>query len=294
MSTNVDVEETQALRIGDPATRPGDDTGRRAIAPPSSGPSPHTVRAPFRSRMPLEARRPASGRRRRAAIFSLEGSLVDSREARLLAWLVALHDCGHDVSLEMLRPLSGMGASALILTATGLRSDSPEGERIMHRHSEIFRTWYLPRLLPFVGTRRLLQRLRRDGIRVYAVIPEDPREATELVRASGSGDLLDDVVLAGLHESESYLEAVEDAATRSGCSRDGVVLVGDTPHDIAVGRRLGIDVIALRCGGWSVDSLRGAVAIYDDPRDLLAHYASSPFASGSDTRYADRELHLTH
>lgn len=288
------IEGVQAFRIGEPATRVSDDVGRRAIAPPSSGPSPHAARAPFRSRLPLEARRPVSGRRRRAAIFPLEGTLVDSREARLLAWLVALHECGHDFSLEMLRPLSGMGPAALVLTATGLSIDTPEGERILQRHAEIFRTWYLPRLLPFVGTRRLLQRLRRDGIRTLAVIPEDPREAADLVRASSAGDLLDDVVRAGTHEDESFLEAVQAAVLRSGCPRDSVVLVGDTPHDVAVGQRLGIDVVALRCSGWTHDALQGAVAVYDDPRDLLARYASSPFASGTDVRYADREVHVAH
>lgn len=287
-------EGVTAFRIGEPATRVSDDVGRRAIAPPTSGPSPHTVRAPFRSRLPLESRRTTTGRRRRAAIFPLEGTLVDSREARLLAWLVALHDCGHDLSLEMLRPLSGMGPAALVLTATGHSTDSPEGARILERHAEIFRTWYLPRLLPFVGTRRLLQRLRRDGIRTLAIIPEDPREAADLTRASGVGDLLDDVVRAGSHESESYLEAVRQAVARSGCSRDGAVLVGDTPHDVAVAERLGIEVVALRCSGWSSEALRGATAIYDDPRDLLSRYASSPFASATELARGDREQPVAH
>jgi phosphoglycolate phosphatase-like HAD superfamily hydrolase len=40
--------------------------------------------------------------------------------------------------------------------------------------------------------------------------------------------------------------------------------------------RAGIRVIALRCGGWSEDELRGAAAIYRDPADLLAHLDKSP------------------
>ena len=37
-------------------------------------------------------------------------------------------------------------------------------------------------------------------------------------------------------------------------------------------------MVALRCGGWSDADLAGAVAVYDDPTDLLVHYEESPFA----------------
>ncbi len=39
-----------------------------------------------------------------------------------------------------------------------------------------------------------------------------------------------------------------------------------------------IPTIAFRCGGWSDDDLRGAIAIYNDPADLLAQYDTSPLA----------------
>jgi phosphoglycolate phosphatase-like HAD superfamily hydrolase len=38
-----------------------------------------------------------------------------------------------------------------------------------------------------------------------------------------------------------------------------------------------VPAVALRCGGWTDDGLRGALAVYDDPADLLAHYDDSPF-----------------
>lgn len=40
----------------------------------------------------------------------------------------------------------------------------------------------------------------------------------------------------------------------------------------------GIKIIAFRCGGWSDRDLQGAIAIYDGPADLLAHYDESPVA----------------
>src|SRR5205814_1747340 len=54
-------------------------------------------------------------------------------------------------------------------------------------------------------------------------------------------------------------------------------LLGDTPYDVESGRRAGVVVIALRCGGWSDKDL-AADAIYDDPADLLAKLDRSPLA----------------
>lgn len=294
MSTRLEIHDVKAIRVADPAPGVTEEITRRAIAPLSGGQSPHAVRTPFRTRLPLEARRVLRSRRRRAAIFALEGTLVDSQEARVLAWLVAMHDCGYDVSLELLRPLMGMGPGELIPTATGLSANSEEARRILVRHTQVFRTWYLPRLLPFVGTRRLLHRMKRDGLRTLAVVSANGQEAAELVRACGAGDLLDDVITAGDDApNATFAHALEMAVARSGAGRDGAVLVGNSPFDVAVGRRVGVDVVALRSGGWSLETLQGALAVYEDVQDLLARYGSSPFGS-SDTRNPDRELDLVH
>jgi len=56
------------------------------------------------------------------------------------------------------------------------------------------------------------------------------------------------------------------------------VMVGDTPYDVEAATRAGVRTIAFRCGGWGDRDLRGAIAIYDGPWDLLAHLDSSPLA----------------
>jgi phosphoglycolate phosphatase-like HAD superfamily hydrolase len=53
-------------------------------------------------------------------------------------------------------------------------------------------------------------------------------------------------------------------------------MIGDTPYDIEAAAKLDIPTIAVRCGGYQDADLAGAVAIYDDPADLLAHYDESP------------------
>ena len=50
---------------------------------------------------------------------------------------------------------------------------------------------------------------------------------------------------------------------------DQVVMLGDTPYDIESAAHVDVAVIALRCGGWGDAELEGALAVYDDPADLL-------------------------
>ncbi len=55
-------------------------------------------------------------------------------------------------------------------------------------------------------------------------------------------------------------------------------MIGDTRYDIESAGRAGVGVIAVRCGGWDDAGLAGALAIYNDPADLIARYGDSPLA----------------
>ncbi len=80
-----------------------------------------------------------------------------------------------------------------------------------------------------------------------------------------------------LHSNDAHAQAFVEAALRkTGVPAEQVMMLGDTPYDVEAAARAGIRLIALRTGGWSDSDLHGAVAIYDDPRDLLEHYEASP------------------
>jgi phosphoglycolate phosphatase-like HAD superfamily hydrolase len=59
-----------------------------------------------------------------------------------------------------------------------------------------------------------------------------------------------------------------------GISPADAVAVGDTRFDVEAAGKAGLNTIALLCGGTSESVLReaGAIAIYRDPADFLAHY----------------------
>ena len=67
----------------------------------------------------------------------------------------------------------------------------------------------------------------------------------------------------------------------AGITPDRAIMLGDTPYDVVAAQEAGVPCVALRCGGWDLPNLDGAIAIYDDTADLLRNLDRSPFAKRS-------------
>ena len=70
---------------------------------------------------------------------------------------------------------------------------------------------------------------------------------------------------------------MQAALEKAGVTAEQAMMLGDTPYDVGAATRAGVDIVAVRCGGWDGEDLQGAIAIYDDPMDVLRHYSTSPF-----------------
>jgi phosphoglycolate phosphatase-like HAD superfamily hydrolase len=55
------------------------------------------------------------------------------------------------------------------------------------------------------------------------------------------------------------------ALKKLGLPADEAVMLGDTPYDVEAASKLGVAVIAFRCGGWHDRDPAGARAVYDGP-----------------------------
>lgn len=60
-------------------------------------------------------------------------------------------------------------------------------------------------------------------------------------------------------------DIVQAALDRLNIPASQVVMLGDTAYDIESANQAGVDVIALRCGGFDDSQLENAIAIYNDP-----------------------------
>jgi HAD superfamily hydrolase (TIGR01509 family) len=217
----------------------------------------------------------------RGILFDVDGTLVDSNIAHAKAWHDTFTEAGLDGGdIERLRHLIGMGGDKLLPTAVQIEKESPDGQRLAKRRSEIFKTRYLEGVQPFPDAGQLVRTLRDRGWTLGVATSAEADELRALLAKVDAEWLVERAASSkDVKASKPDPDVVHSALDRIGMPADEVALIGDTPYDIEASLRGGIKVIALRCGGWGDEDLGRATAIYDDPSDLLANLDSSPLVA---------------
>jgi beta-phosphoglucomutase-like phosphatase (HAD superfamily) len=128
-----------------------------------------------------------------AAIFDIDGTLIDSVEGHARAWEAAFKEFGFDVELAAVRRQIGKGSDQLLPAL--LRPDQIErvGEAIDSRQGELFKARYLAGVQPHPGVRELFEQLREDGVkRVLGSSgkPEDVEQAEAIADITGLVDAM--------------------------------------------------------------------------------------------------------
>ena len=100
-----------------------------------------------------------------------------------------------------------------------------------------------------------------------------PDEMEELLKIAQANDFFDQKASSkDASRSKPDPDVVQAALAKLNLSAGEVVMIGDTPYDIEGASKAGVAAIGLRSGGWSDDKLKGAIAVYDDPADLLKNF----------------------
>lgn len=211
-------------------------------------------------------------------LLDIDGTLLLSNEAHARAWVDAYAELGYTVALEKIVPLIGMGGDRLMKTLTPeLDEGEGKGQEIKQRRQDIFLARYAPSLCASPGSRELVLRMKEEGLTLTVATSAHDRELQALLEAAQVEDLVHETTTSNeADRSKPAPDIVQVALEKSKQRPDQVVMLGDTPYDVESAGRAGVGVIALRCGGHGDDELADALAIYDDPADLLAHYDESP------------------
>ncbi len=210
-------------------------------------------------------------------LLDIDGTLIDSNDAHARTWMEALLAHDFEVNYLQIREAVGMGGDNFLPKVAYLRSESTLGKAISQTRSEIFKAKYLATLHAFPQVKELLTRLHDDGLKLVVATSAKPDEADALLKLTGASDLID--VIATTEDAEHSKPApdiLQAALQKSGLSANEVVMLGDTPYDVESAQKAGIASLGVRCGGWTAPDLKGALAVYNDPADLLAQYDESP------------------
>ena len=215
-----------------------------------------------------------------SVLLDVDGTLVDSNDAHAHAWVSAFNEAGLHVDFDRVRHCIGMGADKLLPEVSGLHENDPLGKRIATRRGDIFLQQWLPRLKPQRDAARLLAALKARGFTLVAASSAKRDELEPLLDIAGGTGLMDEQTSTDdADASKPEPDIIHAALERASARPSEAVMIGDTPYDVEAATRAGVRTIAFRCGGWSDDRLRDAIAIYDGPWDLLARLDSSPLVA---------------
>ena len=211
-----------------------------------------------------------------AFLFDLDGTLVDSVYNHVRAWHVALTEEGIPLSVWRIHRKIGMSGglfTAQLEREVGRPIEEAVRQRLRDRHAELFRL-LSDEIVPLPGAPELLKTLTElelpwaiatSGRMITAEanlvrLGLDPEQATVVTR---------DQVQYAKPDPDLFVEA----ARRLGVSTRGSYVIGDSIWDMIAAARCGALGIGLLSGGYGREELEraGALRVYDDPADMLAH-----------------------
>jgi HAD superfamily hydrolase (TIGR01549 family) len=217
-----------------------------------------------------------------AAIFDLDGTLVDSNELHVQAWQETFRHFGKEFPLERLREQVGKGGDQYLPVFLNEKEMREIGKPVDEFRGKIFKKKYLSEVRPFPRVRELLERVHSDGKKIALASSGKADEVEYYQKLIGIGNLVDCQTTADDVAHSKPKPDVFIAALRmlGHLSPEQAIAIGDTPYDIEAAKKIDLATIALLCGGFPEGELRdaGAVAVFRDPADLLDHYYQSPLA----------------
>ena len=212
----------------------------------------------------------------RAFFFDIDGTLVDSNELHVDSWERAFRKFGREFPREALHAQIGKGSDQYLPEFLTPDEINRFGKELDHYRSDLFRKEYLPRVRPFPKVHELFQRIRDDHKRIVLASSGKKADTEYYVKLLKINNLIDGYVSGDDADTSKPAPDIFAASLKKlgDTSPADAVTVGDTRFDIEAAAKAGLKTIAFLCGGTSEAVLRevGAIAIYSDPADFLAHY----------------------
>ena len=211
-----------------------------------------------------------------AVLFDIDGTLTDTNYLHTIAWRRAFLEAGEDVASARIHRMIGAAGGVLMRELLGEeRDDVKEGWK---RHFDALKS----EIRAFPEAAALLRAVAARGVRVVLATSSEEDDVAALREAIGADDVVDAVTSAGdVDEAKPSPDVFSIAMEKVGVVAADAIVVGDTVWDVEAATKAGLETIGLLCGGVSRGELEdaGAVAVYEDPADLLAALDRSPMAA---------------
>ncbi|WP_369191673.1 HAD family hydrolase [Streptomyces sp. R08] len=217
---------------------------------------------------------------KRAAIFDVDGTLVDTNHLHVVTWWEAFRQGGQQVPMRDIHRAVGLGGGDLIEHLLGKDRDRDDDEQFVAAHHALYAT-YFERLPALAAAGDLLRELAGQGWTIVLATSASGAELAALRRAIDADDVILGAASADdVSDGKPAPDPVQQARELAGVPSERAVFVGDTVWDMKAAVRDGVTPVALLSGGIPRADLEtaGAHAVYRDPADLLERLDTSVFA----------------
>jgi phosphoglycolate phosphatase-like HAD superfamily hydrolase len=231
----------------------------------------------------------SAGRAARAALFDVDGTLVDSNYHNVIAWSRAFADVDLYPPLWRIHRAIGMGGDQLIPAVAGDRAEQDHGDDLRAG----WRNHYdklLPEVRPFSDAVSCLEAIRRRGFIVVLASSAPAQHLEHYLDLLDCRELIDVITTSDDVEVTKPAGDLIEVALRKAATSDAVitgneptsgppVMVGDSPWDVVAAAKAGVPTICVRTGGFGTAELvdAGAVNVFDALADLTEHIDQTPF-----------------
>ena len=217
----------------------------------------------------------------RAALFDVDGTLVDTNHLHVTTWWEAFRQAGHDVAMHDIHRSIGLGSDDLVARLLGEDRDRDEDETLSAAHTALYAT-YFERLPALPGRAPTCCGSWPAGSwRIVLATSAGGAELTALRRAIDADDVIAGVASADdVAEGKPAPDPVQRALELAKTDPAEAVFVGDTVWDMKAARAADVRAVGLLAGGIPRADLEeaGAQVVYGDTAELLSRLDTSIFA----------------
>ncbi|MDP8968346.1 MAG: HAD family hydrolase [Actinomycetota bacterium] len=212
-----------------------------------------------------------------AAILDIDGTLVDSNYQHALAWYRAFRLHGITIPVWRCHRAIGMGGDQLVSHLAGEGFASEEGDTVRTEEHALFQQ-LIHEVQPFAGARELIEDLKARGCKVVLASSAKAEDLQHFL------DVLDARELADGWTDSSSVEHTKPEPDLVSAALELVgggpgVMIGDSTWDVAAAKKLDVQTVCVRTGGFGADELleAGAAGVFDSLDELRECLDDTPF-----------------
>ena len=220
---------------------------------------------------------------KRAILFDVDGTLLDSVDLHAECWRLAFEHFGKTIPQQDIRTQIGKGGDHLVPVFLSREEERTIGEELKKYRAELWKRDFMRQVKPFPHVRDLFEALKRAGHKLALASSSHGDELEYYKRLLHIEDLLEGQTSADDAEhSKPDPDIFHVALDRVQARGEDAIAVGDSPYDAEAAGKAGLATVGVLCGGFPQDRLTGAgcFALFRDPGDLLGHMEQ--WANGPD------------